>query len=65
MVNGVLASCYAGCDHELAHLTTKPVQKFAEVMEWIFGNEFGFPLYVGTANQSGVLILPDGQYWNY
>ena len=65
MVDGVLASCYADFDHDLAHFTTTPMQNFADVTEWIFGNEFGFPLYVGTARQLGKLILPDGQYWSY
>ena len=65
MVDGVLASCYADFNHDLVHFTIIPMQKFSEVMEWIFGNEFGFPLYVATARELGQLMLPYGQYWSY
>ena len=62
IVDGVLVSCYAECPHDLAHLTQKPMLKYAEVIEWIFGDEFGFPLYLATARRLSQLILPDGQY---
>ena len=65
IVDRVLASCHAGCYHDLAHLSTTPLQRFSEVMEWIFGNDFGLPVYVGTARQLGEFILPDGDYWDY
>ena len=65
LVDGILASCYADCHHDLAHLSITPMQKFTEVMEWIFGTDFGFPVYVVTANQLGQLMLPDGQHWSY
>ena len=41
------------------------MQKFAVVMEWIFGTDFGFSVYVGTARQLDQVMPPDGQYWNY
>ena len=62
VVDETLASCYADFTHDLAHFTITPMHKFAEMMEWIFGNEFGFPVYVGTTRQLGKLILPDGQF---
>ena len=65
MVDGILASCYADFDHDLAHLTILPMHRFAEVMEWIFGTDFGFQVYVGTTRHLGQLMLPDGQYWSY
>ena len=65
MADGILASCYAGFPQDLAHLTITPMQKFGEVMRLIFGDDFGFPVYVGTAKQLGKLILPDEQYWSY
>ena len=64
MVDGVLASCYAECPHDLAHLAIKHWQRFSLVMEWIFGNDPGYISYVGSAKQLGKLILPNGQYWN-
>ena len=59
----MLTSCYADFDHNLAHMMVTPMEKFAEVMEWIFGNDLGFSVYVGTARQLGQLILPYGQDW--
>ena len=64
IVDGMLASCYADFDHDLAHLIVTPMQKFSEIVEWLFGNDFGFPVYVGTARQLGELILPNGQYYS-
>ena len=38
IVDGVLASCYAGFDHDLAHFLMSPMQHLSEVFEWTFGN---------------------------
>ena len=65
MVDGVLTSCYADVPHDLAHLTVTPMHQLTEVMGWIFGTDFGFPVYVGTVRQLGKMILPNGQYWHY
>ena len=59
MVDGVMASCYAGFDHDLAHFTMSPMQYFSEVLEWIFGNESGYPVYVSTTRMIGKFILQD------
>ena len=59
MVDGVLASCYAGFGHDLAHFTMSPIQYFSEVLEWIFGNESGYPVYVSTTGVIGRFILQD------
>ena len=40
------------------------VQKFAQVMEWIFGANFDFLDYVGTVKHLGKMMLPNGQYWS-
>ena len=64
MVDRVLTSCFADVHHDLAHITMTPMQRFSELMEWILGNEAGFPLYVSTARQLGKLLVPDSQYWN-
>ena len=39
MVNGMLASCYAFSDHDLAHLMLAPMQWHPDIMGWIFGIE--------------------------
>ena len=41
MVDGVLASCYASFDHDLAHLALTPMQWFPDVLRWVFGEENG------------------------
>ena len=60
LVDGVLASCYAGFDHDLAHFTMSPMQYFSEVLEWIFGSDSGYPVYVSTAGILGRFMLQDG-----
>ena len=44
-------------DHDLAHFTMSPIQYFSEVLEWIFGNESGYPVYVSTTGVIGRFIL--------
>ena len=39
MVNGMLASCYAFSDHDLAHLMLAPMQWYPDIMGRIFGIE--------------------------
>ena len=63
IVDGVLASCYADFQQDLAHIAMKPMQQFSKVMEWILGNDTGFPVYVSIARELGILMLPDGLLW--
>ena len=65
MVDGVLASCHASVDHDLAHFTTIPMQQFPETMGWIFGDSFGFPVYLSMLRDFAMLILPEGQFFGY
>ena len=60
LVDGVLASCYADIHHDVAHFTMIPMQKLSAMMEWIFGDDAGFPVYVSTARQIGMCLLPNG-----
>ena len=59
MVDGVLASCYADFHHDLAHLTMQPMQIFPALLEWIFGKDTGYPVYVSTLRQLGIILLPN------
>ena len=65
LVDRVLASCYADFNHHLAHLTMAPMQIFSVVLEWLVGNDTGFPVYVSIARQLGLLMLSDGHFWSY
>ena len=39
LVDGILASCYASFDHELAHVVMKPLLWFPSIMNLLFGEE--------------------------
>ena len=58
MVDGVLASCYASFDHNLAHITMAPTQWCPEVIEGILGKEKGSLAYVNIAKELGRWLLP-------
>ena len=65
IVDGVLASCYADLvDHDVAHLTMIPMQRFTGLMNWVFGDDNGFPVFARTAKDMGILLLPE-LFWNY
>ena len=61
VVDGVLASCYASFDHDLAHITMAPIQWFPEIIEGIFGKEKESLAYVNIAKELGRWLLPYGQ----
>ena len=65
MVDGVLASCYADFHHDLAQLTMLPMQKFLPLMEWLFGEDIGYTVYVSTLRKLGMMVLPDEHFWSY
>ena len=65
IVDGVLTSCYADFDHDLALFTMAPMQRFANALNWIFGDDTGFPIYVNIARELGILLMPDGHNWGY
>ena len=58
MVDGVLASCYAFLDHDLAHIGVTPMRWYPEVIESIFGAENGSPGFVKVAEVFGKWSLP-------
>ena len=63
MVNGMLASCYAFSDHDLAHLMLAPMQRYSDIMGWIFGIEKESPGYISILTDLGGLLLPFN-LWN-
>ena len=50
MVDGVLASCYAFTDHDLAHIVMTPIQWYPQTIQWIFGDDGGFSAFIRTTN---------------
>ena len=59
MVNGILASCYATFDHDLAHLVMTPIQLFPTLIEWIFGQDDGIQGFVTIAKTLGRYLTPN------
>ena len=65
MVDDVLVSCYADFPHELALFTMMHMQRFPAVMDWIFGADAGYPVFVSTARNLGMFLQPDGPIWRF
>ena len=65
IVDGVLASCYADVDHDLAHFGMTLIRLFPKIIKWIFGDDTIIPAFVDTAKGLSSLMLPNGQLRNY
>ena len=63
LVDGVLTSCYADFDHDVAHLAMTPMQWFPEKITWVFGDGTGFTTFVKIARELGMMMLPHGKYF--
>ena len=59
IVGGILASCYASFDHDLAHLAMTPLQWFPTLIEWIFGQQNGIQGFVNIAKIFGRYVIPN------
>ena len=46
MIDGVLASCHASIDHDLAQIGMMPLRWFPKIVEVLFGREDEKPVYV-------------------
>ena len=60
MVDGVLASCYATVDRDIAQILMKPIQWYPDVIELVFGDDNGVSAYVNVANTIGRWFLLQG-----
>ena len=58
VIDGMLASCYAFSDHNLAHISVTPMLWFPEMIEWIFGMEKVSQGYVSILADLDELFLP-------
>ena len=59
VIDGILASCYASFDHDLAHIAMTPMKLFPELMEWIFGDNNGMQGYLSIAKTTGRYLMPN------
>ena len=48
VVDGVLASCYASFDHDLAHFAMTPIKWFPQFIELFFGENNGIQGYLNA-----------------
>ena len=64
IVDGVLASCYAYFDHDMAHFMVTPMQWFPEILQCIFGMGIGLPVIVTMMREMAMVMLPAGQIFN-
>ena len=63
MVDGVLVSCYASVDHDLAHFGMTAMRWFPAMTKWIFGEEdTGSQIAVNLAKSLGKWMLPSGPF---
>ena len=60
VVDGVLASCYAFPDHDIAHIGMTPLRWFPQVIEMVFGVEDGILGYVNVMDHLGHFWITDG-----
>ena len=60
VVDGVLASCYPSCHHDMAHIGMTPLSWFPKVTKWIFDEDNGFLVYVKVLDYFGRFLMPDG-----
>ena len=58
VIDGVLASCHASVDHDLAQIGTKPIQWYPDVIELVFGYENEVPAYINVAETMGRWLMP-------
>ena len=65
IVDGILASCYASFDHDLAHISMKPMQWSPNIIQQIFGEEDRFSAFTQTIKELGKWLLPYGQLLQY
>ena len=63
MVDGVLPSCYASADHDLAHIGMTPIRWFPDVIGWIFGQKDGNQGYTDIPEKFGTLLAQIGQIY--
>ena len=61
MVDGIMASCYASANHDLAHFSMMPVKLFPNTINWIFDDKNGFPFPIKIMEEVAKWLLPYGQ----
>ena len=58
IVDGILASCYAFYDHEIAHIGITPMRWFPWLIERIFGKDNKSPDFLNVIGDLAKIVLP-------
>ena len=58
IVDGVLTSCYGIVDHDIVQIVMKPIQWYPNIIESVFGDENGVPIFLSVAQNFGRRVLP-------
>ena len=58
MVDGVLASCYAFTDHDLAHFGMLPLRIYPKLVEWIFGKDHTSQGFMNIVEKMAGYVFP-------
>ena len=64
VVDGVLASCYAKYNHDMAHITMAPIRWFPGIINWIFGEDSTYIVFAKIGGQVGKIVVPDATVCN-
>ena len=59
LVDGVLASCYAFLDHDMAHVGMKPLLWFPSIMDLLLGEDQSVHGYATILQHLGGMMSPD------
>ena len=51
VVDGVLASCYASYDHDVAHFALQPILWFPGLIDSLFNADKGTPAYTNVVEE--------------
>ena len=62
IVDGVLTSCYAVYNKDVAHVALTPIRLLPKFSEWIFGNDVDAQAFVEIAKTFGNWALPYLQF---
>ena len=58
VIEGVVSSCYALYNYDVAHIALTPIRLLPRFTEWVFGNDMGGQTFVEIAKYLGNFALP-------
>ena len=62
IVDGILASCYAFSDHDMAHIGMSPIRWIPRLIEMIFGKNNESPPFLNVVERFAKIVFPSEIY---